>query len=170
MVRRYVLIRRAVDKQRQKRRNAFDLLGHLIQVRRTNGPARRPYPILAPPSSGGGRWPRSASVALAVATGRGNIGNRHLPLPQLGDSDCPTSIHTGTRRRFSRRLGLFPSRAVRCVPVCFCFLRRPLRQAQEVTVRHRGPPPNLALQPTTGKHRLPVPSSLRSSAAAKLAR
>jgi hypothetical protein len=37
-------------------------------------------------------------------------------------------------------------------------------------VRHRGPPPNLALQPTAGKRRLPVPSSLRSSAAAELAR
>jgi hypothetical protein len=30
--------------------------------------------------------------------------------------------------------------------------------------------PNPALQPTAGKRRLPVPSSLRSSAAAELAR
>lgn len=105
-----------------------------------------------------------------MAIGRGNIGDRHLPLPQLGDSYCPTSIHTRTRRRFFRRLGLFTSRAVRRVPACFCFLRRPLLQGQEVTVSYRGPPPDLALQLTAGKRRLPAALSRCSVAATELGR
>ncbi len=136
----------------------------------TNGPSRRPEPVLDASISGGGRSPRTASVTLAVALGRRNIGHWHLALPQLGDNNCPTRIHTRTRRRFSRRLGLFPSRAVRCVPACLGFLRRPLLQAQEITVRHRGSPPNFALQPTAGMHRLPVPLVAALAAAAELKR
>ena len=100
-----------------------------------------------------------------MAIRRSDIGDWRDLVSQLGRNDRAARHHVRTRRRFSCRLGLFASHAVRRVLGSLFLLGHSLRQ--EVKVRYRCRTLNWWLDRTARQRCWRVPSALRAPAAAQ---